>query len=69
MSQPREYLPDPEQEIAEIAETSYEPIQADSQEEAEEICEELASEYGLQLEGVNRQTKKGFDCLISGLTH
>lgn len=66
IKKPADYLSDPEQEAIEIGETSYEPIQAEDPEEAEEICEELATEYGLHLEGVDQRGSKDFDCLFRG---
>ncbi len=60
-----DYLDDPEHE----KETWNEPIQASNPDQAEDICTELAQEYGVELTGVNYtggQDGFDYDCIFEG---
>ncbi len=65
MPNPR-YLSDADEQIQRIGETSYEPIQASSPEEADEECQKLANKYEVELEGVEQRGDDWFDCLFRG---
>lgn len=57
MTDPR-YLSDPEEE----SETWIEPIQANSEKEAEEACQDLANQYEVELTGVRETGDNNYDC-------
>ena len=67
MPDPRGYLQDADEQMLEIGETSYEPIEADSPEEAEEECQRLALQYDVELEDVQQRGINWFDCLFRGM--
>ena len=67
MSNPRDYLRDADEQMLEIGETSHEPIEAQTREEAEEECQRLADQYKVELEDVQRRGRNWFDCLFRGM--
>jgi len=67
MPNPRDYLQDADEQMLRIGETSHEPIEADSPEDAEEECQRLASQYNVELEDVQQRGDNWFDCLFRGM--
>ena len=67
MPDPREYLYDADEQMRLIGETSSEPIESNSPEEAEKECQKLANQYKIVLEGVDQRGDNWFDCLFRGM--
>ena len=66
MNKPKEYLQDPDEEMERLGRISSESIQAESLNDAEEKCKELADDYGLELTGVEQFGSKDYDCNFRG---
>lgn len=62
----KDYLQDPEDQVSRLGEISSEPVEANTSRQAREECEKLAKKYGLKLEDVQKRDKKWFDCHFRG---
>lgn len=63
MADPR-YLPDPEEKVQNMGSFDSEPVEANNRNEAEQECQSLASEYGVELVDVEERGSNWWDCIF-----
>ncbi|HEY9597798.1 MAG TPA: hypothetical protein V6D33_09025 [Cyanophyceae cyanobacterium] len=59
-----EYLPDPEEQAQSAGDISSELVKAATEEDAEEICQDKANEYNLELIEVEHRGQSWWDCIF-----